>query len=131
MKRVLILTDLSPASREALKIAVSSPDFDPLGCTLGSILDEAPGESNLLIRVDQVIREQARKLCKSLGLAGTRVASWADMQRAIRGGEYELVLLTTASDAGAERGRRTTIPAHFIAEWGVPVKTVSAPEART
>lgn len=131
MKRVLILTDLSPASREAVKHAASSPDFDRQGCTLGSILDVGSGESSLLIRVDQVIREQARKLCKSLGLGSTFVASWSDMQRAIRGGEFELVLLTTSGEPTSDHARRTTIPEHFIAEWGVPVKTVSVPEART
>jgi len=53
------------------------------------------------------------------------------MQRAIRGGEYELVLLTTAGEPATEHARHTTIPEHFIAAWGVPVKTVSVPEART
>lgn len=125
MKRVLILTDLSPASRKAVESATSLLGLDPRGCTLGSILDVAAGESSLLIRVDRVIREQARKLCKSLGLDNTFVVSWPEMQRAIRSGEYELVVLTPTSDG--TNGRRTTIPAHFIEDWGVPVQTLVAP----
>lgn len=125
MKRVLILTDLSPASRKAVESATSLLGLDPRNCTLGSILDVAAGESSLLIRVDRVIREQTRKLCKSLGLGSTLVASWPEMQRAIRGGTYGLVVLTPTSDGS--NGRRTTIPEHFIEDWGVPVQTLVAP----
>ena len=124
MKRVLILTDLSPASREAVKLATERLGLDPHGCTLGSILDVATGESSLLIRVDRVIRDQTRKLCQILGLGGTFVASWQEMQRAIRGGQFELVILTPTSGSN---GRRATIPEHFIEDWGVPVKTVGTP----
>ena len=125
MKRVLILTDLSPASRQAVESATSLLGLDPRGCTLGSILDVAAGESILLIRVDRIIREQTRKLCKSLGLGSTFVASWPEMQRAIRGGDYELVVLTPSSNGA--NSRRTTIPEHFIEDWGVPVQTLVAP----
>jgi hypothetical protein len=124
VKRVLILTDLSPASREAVKIAASELGLDPQSCTLGSILDVAVGESSLLIRVDHVIREQTRKLCKSLGFGCTFVASWPEMQRAIRRGEFERVVLTPTNGGSATSGRRTTIPEHFIQDWGVPVQSI-------
>ena len=128
MKRVLILTDLTPTSRDACRSAVDWLAEEDVHTTVGFIHPSLPPTSGLLIRVEQVYLDQTESLRSALGAQATLVCTWGEMQRRIRGKEFDLVALTAGApqvlDVPSSGG--PAIPEHFIHSWGIPV--LSFPE---
>jgi hypothetical protein len=123
VKRVLILTDLTPASREASRSAVDWLAEEDVHTTVGFIHPSLPPTSGLLIRVEQVYLDQTESLRSALGAQATLVCTWAEMQQQIRGRAFDLVVLTAGTPQVIETPSPggSAIPEHFIHAWGIPV----------
>jgi hypothetical protein len=123
VKRVLILTDLTPASREACRSAVDWLAEEDVHTTVGFIHPSLPPTSGLLIRVEQVYLDQTESLRTTLGAQATLVCTWGEMQQRIRGKAFDLVALTAGAPQGLElpASGGPAIPEHFIHSWGIPV----------
>ena len=129
MKRVLILTDLTPASREACVEAMDWLRGDAVHTALGFIHPSVPQARGLLIRVEQVHWDTIHGLQAALGAQESVVCGWAEMQQRIRSNQFDLVVLTAGAPQANDGGQ--AIPEHFIQSWGVPVVTFPSSAAHS
>jgi hypothetical protein len=126
VKQALILTDLSDSALAQAQAAVQMLNLSEVHLTLGFIREPSPGAGGVLMRVGDVLKEQAerelRHFSAKLPSAELMVDRWRVFQQQIRSGVFDLVIQTT----GHQNGVSASLPKHLLEHWGVPVLSFPA-----
>lgn len=126
VKQALILTDLSDSALAQAQAAVQMLNLSEVHLTLGFIREPRNGSGGVLMRVGDVLKEQAEKELKQFGAnlpsAQLMVDRWRVFQQQIRAGAFDLVIQTT----GHHHGASASLPKHLLEQWGVPVLSFPA-----
>lgn len=126
VKQALILTDLSEAALAQALAAVKMLNLQEVGLTLGFIREPQTARGGVLMRVGDVLKEQAEKELKAFAArlpeARLMVDRWRVFNQEIRSGSFDLIVQTTGQHAGTSPG----LPKHILEQWGVPVLSFPA-----
>lgn len=126
VKQALILTDLSEAALAQALAAVKMLNLQEVGLTLGFIREPEAPSGGVLMRVGDVLKEQAEKELKAFAArlpeAQLMVDRWRVFNQQIRSGSFDLVVQTTGSHSGTTPG----LPKHILEQWGVPILSFPA-----
>lgn len=129
MKQALILTDLSEAALAQAHAAVRMLNLQEVGLTLGFIREPQIARGGVLMRVGDVLKEQAEKELKAFAArlpeARLMVDRWRVFNQEIRSGTFDLIVQTT----GQHSGTSPALPKHILEQWGVPILSFPAEAA--
>lgn len=126
VKQALILTDMSDSALAQAQEAIGMLNLAEVQLTLGFISEPRSAFGGVLMRVGDILKEQAEKELKAFGAqlpqAELMIDRWKVFQQQIRSGAFDLVIQTK----GQRHGLTTSLPNHLLSEWGIPILSFPA-----